>query len=244
MKIGFIGGHSNKKVGARGTGHSEEVICRDLANRCLEYAKANYNATFLTDSVNDHSGGGEETFVINNKLDYYISLHLNSASASATGTECIVSCREKTVGIETKIVNEICNQLGLRNRGIKRRQTGGDWISGYKNVDDYYGILRQPKAKGISGAILEVCFISNADDMNKLKANMDKVARIIVDAICNGFGVDKKAGANPNPPQSSSSSTSGKIYRTVIFSGSYEGAKKKEAEAKEKGFTDAFTVEK
>ena len=170
MKIGFIGGHSNKKTGASsnisGVNYQEHLIVREIANKCVEYAKKHYEGTFVTDDVNSHSGGGEEDFIINNKLDYFISIHLNSASASsANGTEIIVNCREKTTGIETEMMKRLSSDIGFKNRGVKRRQTGGDWISSYKDINDYYGILRQPLAKGIHGSILEICFISNGDDM-------------------------------------------------------------------------------
>lgn len=112
MKIGFIGGHSNKKIGASGNNYQEHLVVRDIANRCVEYAKKNYEGTFITDDVNSHSGGGEETFIINNKLDYFISIHLNSASSSANGCEIIVNCREKTTGIETNIMKRLADEIG------------------------------------------------------------------------------------------------------------------------------------
>lgn len=240
MKIGFIAGHSNRKVGASGNGYQEHILVREIANKCIEYANNNYKGTFLTDDVNSHSGGGEEDFVINNKLDYFLSIHLNAGTSTANGTEILVSCKEKTTGIEQNIVDNLASQIGFKNRGIKRREQGGNWVNGYKNVNDYYGILRTPKNKGISGSILEICFISNIDDLNKLLNNKDKIAKIIVDNICNGFKLEKKTITSTN----TSTNTNNKIYRTVIFSGSYENAVKMKNEAMLKGFKDAFIVEK
>ena len=249
MKIGFIGGHSNKKIGAvstiAGTNYKEHLVVRDIANKCVEYAKKNYEGTFITDDVNSHSGSGEVTFIINNKLDYFISIHLNSSSnTTANGCEIIVNCREKTVGIETEMMKRLSSEIGFKNRGVKRRQSGGDWITSTKDVDDYYGILRQPRAKGISGSILEICFISNKDDMDKLMKNTDKVVKIIVESICDGFKMKKKVINQETPQKPLESILEGeKMHRVVI--GAFknkDNAIKLKNEAISKGF-NAYIVE-
>lgn len=244
MKIGFLGGHSNKKTGASGNGYQEHLLVREIANKCVEYAKKNYEGTFMTDDVNSHSGGGEEDFIINNKLDYFISIHLNSSSnTSANGCEIIVNCREKTTGIETEMMKRLSSDIGFKNRGVKRRQTGGDFISGYKDVNDYYGILKKPLDKGIHGSILEICFISNSEDMKKFVASKDKIVKIIVESICNGFKLNKKVINQENTTLPLESNLEGeKIHRVVI--GSFKdknNATKLKNEAIAKGF-NAFIV--
>ena len=245
-KIGFIGGHSDIKVGASGNGYKEHLEVRDIANRCIEYAKKNYEGTFITDNNKQHSGGGEEDFIIDNKLDYFISIHLNcSTNTTANGSEILVSTREKTTGIEEKMLKRICDEVGFKSRGIKRRQTGGQWIPNqYKDVNDYYGILRQPKAKGISGAILEICFISNKSDMEKFISNKDKIAKIIVESICEGFGIQKKVNIPQEPEKPlEKPSEAETLYRVCIGTfKSKENAVKFKNEAMLKGFKDAFII--
>lgn len=247
-RIGFIGGHSNIKVGARGVnGKKEEELCRVLADKCVNLATNIYYLSAYTDKISQHSGGGEEDFIINNKLDYFVSIHLNcSNDKRANGTEILVSTREKTTGIEEKMLNRICDEIGFKNRGIKRRQTGGEWLPNkYKDINDYYGILKYPKAKGISGAILETCFISNEEDMKKFEANIDKIAKIIVECIAEGFKIEKRPNTQETIQKPSEELTGcEKMYRTVIFSGSYEGAVKIKNEAIAKGFKDTFIIEK
>lgn len=246
MKIGFISGHSDLKAGASGNGYQEHLVVRDIANECIRYARETYEGTFMIDNNNQHSGGGEEDFIIKNKLDYFMSIHLNSATASANGSEIIVNCREKTTGIEDKILSRLNKEIGFKNRGVKRRKAGGEWITGTQNVDDYYGILRQPMKNGIHGSIIEICFVSNTDDMKKLMTNKDKIVKIIVDSICEGFGLKKKASTNTpiETPVETPIATQTKLYRTVIFTGSYENAVKMKNEAMLKGFNDAFIIEK
>lgn len=239
----FIGGHSNSKVGARGCGQKEEVICRRIADKCVKKFNEMYIGTSKTDSVSQHSGGGEETFITSNKPKYFMSLHLNASdNSSALGSEIIVNNKEKTTGIEDKILAGMVN-LGFRNRGIKRRSNDG-WETKTNSKTDYYGILRTPIAQGIHGTIFEMCFITNQADVNRLLANEDKIVLLIVQSIGDGFGFKRRNTQQNVSKPSTGQSEPNKIYRTVIFSGSYEGAKKKEAEAKAKGFSDAFTVEK
>ena len=241
MKIGFIGGHSEKKIGSSGNNYMEHKVVRDIANRCVEYAKKNYEGTFITDGVNQHSGGGEEDFIINNKLDYFISIHLNSsANSSANGCEIIVNCREKTTGIETAMMNELSSNIGFKNRGVKRRATGGEWLSSSKDINDYYQILRQPRAKGISGSILEICFISNLDDMKKLMNNKDEVVKIIVESICNGFKLKKKVINQENNQKPLESILEGeKMHRVVI--GAFK-IKDNEIKLKNEAITKGFNA--
>ena len=53
--------------------------------------------------------------------DYYLSIHRNSASASATGNEIWVirTATEKTAAKAKTILDAVCEADGLRNRGVK-----------------------------------------------------------------------------------------------------------------------------
>ena len=76
-----------------------------------------------------------------------------------------------TSGIKGDLSKRICNQLskvGFKNRGVKT--TSGLWVLN----------------KTVKPALLiEVCFVSDPDDAKLYKANRDKVAKAIVQAILN-----------------------------------------------------------
>lgn len=237
MKLAFIGGHSNRKVGASGNGYQEHLLVRELANMCVKLANERFEVEAITDSVNDHSGGGEEDFIIKNltSKDYFVSIHLNSAVASANGSEFIVNAKEKSTKIEERILDRL-KKIGFRNRGIKRRISGGEWVEGYTAATDYYGILREPMKKNIHGTILEVCFISNKADMDLFVKNKKEIATAIVDEICIGYGLKKKVSDTVLEEAET-------IYRVCV--GSYTlkaNAERRKKEMLEKGF-DAFIIQ-
>lgn len=244
-EIVFIGGHSNKKVGARGQGYKEEIIARRIADKCVKKFNETYFASAVTDNVNQHSGGGEEDFVIASKPKYFMSLHLNASdNASALGSEIIVNNKEKTTGIEDKILSEMV-KLGFKNRGIKRRSNDG-WETKTNSKVDYYGILRTLMSKGIHGTIFEIAFITNKSDMDRLLANEDKIVKIIVEAIGDGFGYKRRniPEDNSKPSTSQPEPESDTLYRVCIGTfRNLQNARKTEAEAIAKGF-EAFIVNK
>ena len=240
MKIAFLGGHSNKKTGAvgvkdaNGKAYQEHILARELADMCVKLANERFVVNAITDTNDMHSGGGEEDFIIKNltSKDYFMSIHFNSATATAKGTEIIVNAKEKTTGIEDKILSRM-EKLGFKNRGTKRRISGGAWVDGCTAATDYYGILRQPMTKNIHGTIMEVCFISNKSDMDLYIKNKKEIATIIVDEICIGFGLERKVKDDALVEAET-------IYRVLVGSFTVKAnADRRLKEMLEKGF-DAF----
>jgi N-acetylmuramoyl-L-alanine amidase len=236
MKIAFIAGHSNKKTGASGNGYQEHLLARELADMCVKLANERFVVEAITDTKDMHSGGGEEDFIKQNltSKDYFMSIHFNSATAAAKGSEIIVNAKEKSTKIEDRILDRL-NKLGFVNRGVKRRVSGGQWVEGYSTSQDYYGILREPMTKGIHGTIMEVCFISNKSDMDLYQKHKKEIATIIVDEICSGFGL--KAKVNDEKIEEATT-----MYRVCVGSYSvFSNAERRKKEMLEKGF-DAYIV--
>lgn len=232
--IAFLGGHSSVKTGASGNGYQEHILARELADMCVSLAKERFVVNAITDGLKDHSGNGEEEFIMNNltSKDYFMSIHFNSATASAKGTEIIVNAKEKSTNIEDRILDRM-KKIGFVNRGTKRRISGGSWVEGYTSAQDYYSILRKPMTKNIHGTILEVCFISNKSDMDLYIKHKKEIATIIVDEICIGFGLERKVKDDALIEAET-------IYR--VFTGSFSvraNADRKLKEMLEKGY-DAF----
>lgn len=119
--------------------------------------------------------------------DYVLEIHFNSATnKSANGVEVWVTNAEKTITVEQSIVDNIA-KIGYLNRGVKRED---------------FCVIRTAKNKGVSSALLEVCFISNKDDMAKYNANFNKVCGAIVDSLVKGFSLKKinnKVEETPKP---------------------------------------------
>lgn len=122
--------------------------------------------------------------------NYVLEVHFNSGAADlkgngrTTGTEIYVTTAEKTVGVETKIVQSIA-ALGFNNRGVKRTN---------------FTVIYRAKAAGVSSALLEVCFIDDKDDMSIYAAKKAQIAAAVANAIAVQFGLKKgrqEAGSSP-----------------------------------------------
>lgn len=121
---------------------------------------------------------------------YVLEVHFNSGAADlkgngrTTGTGIYVTTAEKTVGVETKIVQSIA-ALGFKNRGVKRTN---------------FTVIYRAKAAGASSALLEVCFIDDKDDMSAYAAKKTQIAAAVANAIAVQFGLKKgsqEAGSSP-----------------------------------------------
>ena len=115
-------------------------------------------------------------------VDYVLEIHFNACvndikgNGVTTGTEIYVTTSEKGTTVEEKIVEGIA-RLGLKNRGVKRTN---------------WSVINYCKNKGISSALLETCFIDDADDMKVYTSKRASTAEAIVQGIVEGFGLDKK----------------------------------------------------
>lgn len=200
-----IAGHGGSPYdpGACGCGQKEAVLTRELAKLIqAELSKlADVKAT-LYNIANDaykilKNGGSLPLSGIN----YVLEIHFNAAAndlngdGKTTGTEVLVHTSESGVTVEEAICKKIC-ALGFKNRGIKRR-------SGLL-------VMNTVKRHDISHALIETCFIDDADDMKLYLANKEKVARAIVAGVAEGFGLSmspSSSGENLNWSNSTSLKT-------------------------------------
>lgn len=113
-----------------------------------------------------------------------VSVHFNSASASATGTECLYYDAKS---LSTKMSAAMAKALDLRDRGPKER------------TELYF--LRKTNKPAI---LLEVCFVSNKDDVAKYKANFERLCQAIAKTIADYLGYKKEA-TTPSPDSNKAS---------------------------------------
>ena len=122
-------------------------------NRVVEFLKgkgvkvftnSKFQNNFVTYCLSPHT--------FNYKFGY--TIHLNSASASASGTEIFVPINEQYVNTETKMCKEIANVLGKATRGVKSRDYNSEATQlriekdGSKGTDYYKGDDIHPNTEG------------------------------------------------------------------------------------------------
>lgn len=151
--------------------------------------------------------------------DYVLEVHFNAIAAEpgdgkTKGVECYVTTTEKGTAVEEAICKAIA-ALGFRNRGVKRTN---------------FAVISRAKAAGASAALLETCFLDDADDMRLYTKSREKVAQVVTGAIAAGFGLKKKE-AKPAT-----------IYRVQVGAfADRKNAEKMLAELKAKGYNPFIT---
>lgn len=182
MNILLIAGHGNGDPGACAMGYQEANETRRMANVLkLKLERRGINVIMYDQNKNAYDTvryGGELPL---QGIDYVIELHLNagvgdtSGNGYTTGTEVLIHASEPGSTVEECILSKIC-ALGFTNRGVKRR---GD-----------LAVMGYVVSNGISHALIETCFIDDADDMMLYEQNFDAIVSAIASGIAEGFGME------------------------------------------------------
>lgn len=182
MNILLIAGHGNGDPGACAMGYQEANETRRMANVLkLKLERRGINVIMYDQNKNAYDTvryGGE---LLLQGIDYVIELHLNagvgdtSGNGYTTGTEVLIHASEPGSTVEECILSKIC-ALGFTNRGVKRR---GD-----------LAVMGYVVSNGISHALIETCFIDDADDMMLYEKNIDAIAGAIAAGVAKGFGLE------------------------------------------------------
>ena len=182
MKILLIAGHGGSPYdsGAVGCGYTEAVETRRMATAVAPLLRNYGFEVVMYDQKNDAykvlKNGGSLPL---SGVGYVIELHLNAAAndpkgnGKTTGVEVLVHTGETGITVEQAICRRIA-ALGFSSRGVKRR---GD-----------LRVMNTVHRKGISHALIETCFVDDADDMKLYKAKFYDIARAIADGVAEGFG--------------------------------------------------------
>ena len=182
MNILLIAGHGNGDPGACAMGYQEANETRRMAN----ISKPKLEHLGITVIMYDQNKNAYDTVRYGGALplqgiDYVIELHLNagvgdtSGNGYTTGTEVLIHASEPGSTVEECILSKIC-ALGFTNRGVKRR---GD-----------LAVMGYVVSNGISHALIETCFIDDADDMMLYEKNFDAIAGAIAAGVAKGFGLE------------------------------------------------------
>lgn len=165
-KLYIIAGHGAGDPGAVGNGYQEAERVRALAWKIKEL-------------------GGDQVEVLDTNRDWFrdgginrldlpkgaelLELHMDSATASARGGHVIINGNYAADDYDKRLAQNIAQVFPGRSNTIVARTD-----------------LANPQraaARGISYRLLEVCFITNSQDMQKFNSDLDGVAKAILNAF-------------------------------------------------------------
>lgn len=197
MIINVHAGHSLKCRGASGL-LDEVNEDRKVKNKVIELLRANGHTVYDCTDDNGKDQNSNLKAIVNkcndHKVDLDVSIHLNAGGG--TGTEVYVySDNSKAKDEAERIVKNVSNTLGIRNRGVK--------------TSTKLYVLRKTNSPAL---LVECCFVDNAID--KVKWNADKCAKAIVEGILNK-SVNEHVETPTPKPQSNASSTLGTYMITA-----------------------------
>ena len=181
-KIVIDPGHGGNDPGAIGNGLEEKEMTLILAQKTAYYLNTLYTGheVRLTRTTDTYPTLDERVNMANSwGADVFVSIHLNSASStSASGYEDFIYSRNySTTARLQDIMNQHVGSLFSVNRGKKTNPN-----------------LRVLNGTNMDAILTENGFISNKDDMDKMKqvSFQNAVARAHADAIAEFLGLSKK----------------------------------------------------
>lgn len=201
-------GHGGEDSGAVGVNNAYE---KDLTLKIAQYCKQElekYDCNVVMTRTGDTNPSLEDraNFAKSQGAQYLISIHLNSGSGYAVGAEVYypnTNWRPDISQNGKNVAQAIQNQLvflGIRDRGIKFRtidtnQYPDPFRYDDGSVADYYGIIRNAKYNGLTGLIIEHCFINSESDYNNYlnsDAKLQKLGVADANGIVSALGLSKK----------------------------------------------------
>lgn len=187
MRILLISGHGGKDSGACAFGRREADLAREIVPM-IQRSLARYVVD--VDIYDPKRSAYHDIIALGydynfKRYDYVLEVHFNASkedrgNGKTKGCEIYVTPSENVVTVEQAIVNNI-SALGLTNRGVKRANMA---------------VIRRAKAQGVSGALLEVCFLDDADDMAIYTTKKKQITDAVADGIADGFKLKMKGESN------------------------------------------------
>jgi len=200
-------GHGGNDSGAIGINNVYE---KNLTLKIAQYCKQElekYNCHVVMTRTGDTNPSLEDraNFAKSQGAQYLISIHLNSGSGYAVGAEVYypnTNWRPDISQNGKNVAQAIQNQLvslGIRDRGIKFRTIDtNEYPDPFRyddgSVADYYGIIRNAKYNGLTGMIIEHCFINSVSDYNNYlnsDAKLQKLGVADANGIVSALGLTK-----------------------------------------------------
>ena len=182
MRLLLISGHGAGDPGATSGGYREADETRKMTSAVAEYLNGLADVTiYPTDrnAYDDYRKGTLNAVAMFLQYDYVLEIHFNAFKQSGIdgktkGTE-IYWVLEKE---PAKMILDSVVRIGFTDRGTK---TGN------------LAVINTASSKGVPAALLEICFIDDADDMKLYTNDRNAVARAIAGGIVKAFNLTKEA---------------------------------------------------
>ncbi|MBM7703979.1 N-acetylmuramoyl-L-alanine amidase [Metabacillus iocasae] len=164
-------GHGGKDPGAVSSGSTEKAIVLAVSQSLEKKLKAAGAIVLMTRAGDTYPTLGDRVeFAKNNYADMFVSIHANAATASANGTETFYDTSSNLNGEESKLLaaeinKQIVSLLNMRDRGIK---------------DNGFFVI---KNNNMPSVLVELGFITNTSDREKMLTNKDLFAEAIYRGI-------------------------------------------------------------
>ncbi|MEK4150965.1 N-acetylmuramoyl-L-alanine amidase [Carnobacterium sp. FSL E2-0243] len=185
-------GHGGIDPGAVGNGRKEAEVARLYNSKIIQLTGA-VNATDDTaTSVNDNLNKiVAKVNAVSGNDDWNLSIHLNAATPAATGVEVFAYSSDSAgMAKAAEISAKLANVYGIPNRGAK----AGDGLFVIKNTKGHM-------------LLIELGFISNANDLNQVLNKIDAACN----AIVGSFGYNGGTAPTPSPAPQVPSGTQVKV---------------------------------
>lgn len=200
-------GHGGSDVGAVGNGLQEASVNWGISQNLKDELDSYTGVTaYLTRSENERvslQARADRAKTVG--ADVFVSVHCNSATASANGAEVWApnssSYNSDAHTVGTDLGNKILAQLsslGLNNRGVKFRDYPageGDSVYPDGSRSDYYGVIRNCRKHGIPAIIVEHAFITNSSDASYLANRQHDLGVADATGIVQQYNLGKDATA-------------------------------------------------
>jgi N-acetylmuramoyl-L-alanine amidase len=181
-KIFISAGHSNTKGkdrGAIGNGYIEGDLTVEFRNLLVsELKKLGVKAIVdKDDSISSQTLNFFRNLTTNTCI--VLDIHWNAANASATGTETLIPSQNTDFErrLAAKLSEVVANRLKIPLRG---RHAG---FSGVKTeAESHHGRLGWMRLTG-ENVLMEICFISNPNDMRSYQENKVQLASDIANVL-------------------------------------------------------------
>lgn len=181
MKLLLISGHGAGDPGAVCGSYREADETRKMTAAVAGYLEGMAEVTIYPTDRNayeDSRKGTLHSVAGFAQYDYVLEIHFNAYKASAAdgkkkGAEIYWVLDEP----KARTILDSVVRLGFPDRGTKAQSLA---------------VINAAKSKGVPAALLEVCFIDDADDMALYSKDRNAVARAIAGGIAKAFNIGKQ----------------------------------------------------
>lgn len=156
----------------------EAVEARKLVNDIIAELKTTYKFTKVSTENDSWTLNSVISWIgkLITSSDYNIEIHFNAGDPKATGAEVFIST------IYNLIEKDLCNKLsalisttlGIKNRGLKTDNEG---------QHSKLGILSSDSLKKGNNLLIEICFITNENDVKSYRKNYTTLVKNLAKAL-------------------------------------------------------------